>query len=391
LQPVSSLFLAGAIGLLAFGGSPGRAEEVVLGFRTDIQPFSYVAPAGAGSEQRPYYGYIADLCYEIFDRSGYELAQVPVSAQNRFKVVRRPDGEDGPPDTAGGQRVRRADGASGPPDTEGGKKVDVLCDATTLRLDDAQRMEAGVFSPLVFVTGVSYLWRSERSFRDVELGYIDNSTAKRVAMEACEVDAFRLRTEEAGANFDTKPDCRTMSVEKLDCLAKLPPPEPGSASSVRPPMEPLRILRKTFPSYVRCPRADHTALIEWFCADTDRDKVYFGDRDIILAKLADWRAKGNDCGDVRDPRQSYTYEPYALLVSRADPQLFRFVQRRVYELFSHRSGAEALFYKWFPGQTLSEPLAWLFVLNGVMDQDELLAGPKQFPNIVSALSEGTPD
>jgi hypothetical protein len=127
---------------------------------------------------------------------------------------------------------------------------------------------------------------------------------------------------------------------------------------------------------------DHTDLIKWFCSDNHRDKVYFGDREIILGKLAAWKAAGRSCDNVRDPLQSFTYEPYALLVSKADMVLFAFVQRRAYELFSHRAGAAALFYKWFPEQTMSEPLAWLFNLNGVMEQDELLSGKKEFPAIV---------
>ncbi|MDE3761833.1 hypothetical protein GOA77_13565 [Sinorhizobium meliloti] len=345
---VCMLAIACAIGSpVVTDGSPTQAREIVVGFRTDIPPFSYSAPPDQGTEKRPYLGYLAELCYEIFDNSDYQLIQVPVDGNNRFAAMQRP--LDSPPELKG-------------------KKIDVLCDAVTVRLDDPERMKAGVFSPTVFVSGISYLWRSVRTFADVEIGYLDNSTAWRVAKEACTVDALRL------GSSGKAPSCFTEG--KSDCLYE--------RSRGKPEPEPTKSLKRrssTVPSYVLCPKGDHDKLVEWFCSDTYRDKVYFGDREIILGKLASWRATGRPCEGVRDPFQSFTYEPYALLISRSSMEFFPFVQRRVYELFSHRAGAEALFYKWFPGQTMSEPLAWLFSLNGVMEQDRLLSGEKQFPNI----------
>lgn len=343
--------------LLASTGGDAHAKEVWLGFRTDIQPFSFASPdlsdpgPSTDDDRRPYNGYIADLCYEIFANSQYEIRQASVTAANRFQLVRRP----------GEQQIPG--------------KIDVLCDATTVRLDDPERIDAGIFSPVIFVSGVSYLWRSTRSFAHVELGFVANSTAKRVAEEACKVDALRL-----GQDRNAKPKCRERQLS--DCRHSLisQPAEVGALPMTkRSETRLLREVTKKVPDYVLCPMEDHNELITWFCADTDRDKAYFGDRDIILGKLAEWQAQGRDCADVRDPRQSFSYEPYALLISLADPDLVRFVQRRVYEIFSHRSGAEALFYKWFPGQNLSEPLAWLFLLNGVMDQDTMLYGPKDRP------------
>ena len=214
---------------------------------------------------------------EIFDNSSYQVIQVPVTAANRFAMIRRP---------------------GDPPDSGEGRKVDVLCDATTVRPDDPERA-AGVFSPVVFVTGVSYLWRSVRSFKDVELGYVENSTARRVAREACTVDAL------VSASATRRP----------------PAGRPGRATAcpaarrwrrARPrarPTESLSRRTERVPSYVLCPMADHTDLIKWFCADTARDKAYFGDRDIILGKLADWQTRGRACANVRDPRQSFTCSP----------------------------------------------------------------------------------
>jgi hypothetical protein len=337
-----------AIGL-AIGAfvSPTQAREIVVGFRTDIPPFSYSAPGNQATEKRPYLGYLADLCYKIFDNSEYELSEVSVDGNKRFNDMRSSlevDVSDGPTKD---------------------KNIDLLCDAVTIRLDDPERVKAGVLSPIVFVSGVSYLSRSVRRFADVEVGYLENSTAERVAMEACTVDALRLGTS------GKAPDC--FYKEKADCLPqRAENPKPYRTMS-------LKERSKTIPSYVLCPKKSHDELIKWFCADTHRDKMYFGDREIITGKLAAWRVTGHPCDSVRDSFQTFTYEPYALLVSKADMALFAFVQRRVYELFSHRSGAEALFYKWFPKQTMSEPLAWLVSLNGVAVQDQLLSGRKIFP------------
>ncbi|WP_018182493.1 hypothetical protein [Kaistia granuli] len=344
--------------LLTAGGSVSQAKRVVLGFRTDIQPFSFQAQvkdkvkdkANAANPDKPmpYLGFVADLCYEIFDNSGYDIVQVPVEATKRFPVMRRPPGE---------KRMERANG----------EEVDVLCDATTVRLDDKERIEAGVFSPIIFVSGISYLSRSIRNFEDIEVGYVENSTAERVAKEACTVDVLRVSTK------DTTAICRIQ--KDRECILERLPFDPKA-----PRRESLSLSERAqqVPDYVLCPKPDHDALIQWFCSDNGHDKIYFGDRDIILAKLMDWQTRGHPCKGYRDAGRSFTYEPYALLISKADPELIAFVQRRVYELFSHRAGAEALFNKWFPGQSMSEPLAWLFVLNGVAEQGELLSGPKEY-------------
>ena len=66
----------------------------------------------------------------------------------------------------------------------------------------------------------------------------------------------------------------------------------------------------------------------------------------------------------------YSYEPYALLISPADSDLVKFVQRRIYEIFSDRSEALGLFASNFEGKAMSVPLANLFLLNGVEDEAE---------------------
>ena len=321
--------LALAVGA-ALVGSTARvqAAEVVLGFRTDIQPFSYLSPndTAGGQEpagaQRPYLGYIADLCYEIFDNSSYQVIQVPVTAANRFAMIRRP---------------------GDPPDS--GESAKWTSSAMPRRSDPTIRSERlAVFSPVVFVTGVSYLWRSVRSFKDVELGYVENSTARRVAREACTVDALRL-----GLGNKT-PACREAG--EGDCLssrstvATSPPPAPE-------PTEPLSRRTERVPSYVLCPKArSHRP-----------DKVVLRR---YRARQGLLRRSGHHPGQARrlaDPRPGLRQRPRSapvvhLRALRA-PRLAGGPRARPLRpaarlrALLHRSGAEALFYKWFPGQTMS--------------------------------------
>ena len=78
-----------------------------------------------GEEEIPYLGYVADICYEIFGKSPYRIEQVEVTAKDRFCRMRgaeslRPECENVPREP----------------------KIDVLCGATTVRLDDI-RMVVG--------------------------------------------------------------------------------------------------------------------------------------------------------------------------------------------------------------------------------------------------------
>nr|WP_286198724.1 hypothetical protein [Mesorhizobium sp. BR1-1-16] len=353
---------------LVFGlATPARADAaksamptIVLGFRSDIPPFSF-QPAGQRKDTpQPYLGYVAELCYQIFENSPWQIEQRVIDQpQSRFKRLR------GPNDPSHDKMI-----ANGGADD----KIDVLCDATTLWLGDSERMNAGIFSPIIFVSGVSYLYRSARQYNSdpVQIGYLASSTAERVAWEICTADVLKVGTanKPAGCARGTPSAC----VE--------PEPVPDGAGSgvpVQKPTQSLRAVSEISQSYVLCPKPSHDDLIAWFCEGAARDKIYAGDLEIIQGKEAERRARGGDCPGVQPAGKTYTYEPYALLVSRHDTELVAFVQRRVYELFSHRSGARALFEKWFPGQNMSLTLAWLFLLNGVMDEGDMLRGPKGPP------------
>ncbi|MFF0946518.1 hypothetical protein ACFYE9_02235 [Rhizobium leguminosarum] len=148
--------------------------EVKVGFRADVEPFSYKVSSDGGEQpglQPIYKGFLADLCYWIFDGGDYSVKDVPVTALDRFQKM-----------------------SSG--------QIDVLCDPVTVRFSQtvdpltlhprhSDRTEAGIFSPIVFATGVSYLQRRDRNLgSSVLIGYVAGTTAEDVLTDLCKVDLF---------------------------------------------------------------------------------------------------------------------------------------------------------------------------------------------------------
>jgi Bacterial extracellular solute-binding proteins, family 3 len=328
------------------------AEQIDVGFRADAAPFSYLIERGTGEEsgEERYSGYIADLCYKIFASNAYRLKAINVTANDRFEKLK--NGE-----------------------------IDVLCDPVTLRYSRGDgRAEYGVFSPIVFVTGVSYLWRQEPDTRPPEMliAYVDKTSAEEVAKHACETDHFRWRDTQR--EFDPAVDCEPRKGSECGI-----PTSDDNAESGKPDNR----------TYKLCKASSHDELVAWICAHDQPEgddqteaggqaepelkwsKAYFGDQDIINGKLDAWIRAGNECAEVERQREVYTYEPYALVISRraGNMDLIAHVQRRIYEIFSNRPEALALFVAHFPGKTMSVPLANLFLLNAVERPECLQPGP----------------
>lgn len=146
-----------------------------------------------------------------------------------------------------------------------------------------------------------------------------------------------------------------------------------TGSIISPPCNLAKAVRSDDGHYHVCSFPSHDDLIAWFCNIPDKvlsaKIAYFGDREIIESKLESAQAKGQCSGT--EPEKSpttYTYEPYALLISKADPDLVQFVQKRVYEFFSHRNKATSLFATYFPGAQMSPVLAYLFLLNSIDEE-----------------------
>jgi hypothetical protein len=137
------------------------------------------------------------------------------------------------------------------------------------------------------------------------------------------------------------------------------------------------IEQRPWPDYHFCPMRSHDELIEWFCtAPRGERRIYIGDRELILGKLDAWSKTHGPCTiDSAQAAAYLSYEPYAFPISMADPQLVQFVQRRIYELFSNRVEMISRFEASFPGHEMSPALAYLFLLNGVENEETL--APRQ--------------
>jgi len=158
-------------------------EPVTIGFRADVEPFSYKVSVDGGTQtgdQPLYRGFLADLCYWIFEGGDYSVVEVPVTASDRFRKLRE-------------------------------EQIDVLCDPVTMRFSEldpmtllskeSERTNSGIFSPIVFATGISYLQRRNRDLgQPIYIGYVKDTTATDVLGELCKADFFavvppRERTE----------------------------------------------------------------------------------------------------------------------------------------------------------------------------------------------------
>ena len=331
---------------------PAR-ETVRLGFRDDVQPFSYF-----DEDEQRYRGYLVDLCLRIFSgqvgsvngETNYDVEIVKVDVANRFNAFKNV-----------------------PQDP----RIDVLCDPVTIafqplgtRDENDTGRDGGVFSPIVFASGVSYLARKP-SYGDGNfiLSWVNGATAALVADRACRSDLRKVRREKnsqkkcgneirnvAEAESRKWGSCKDLIADNPE----LQKPKEGEEEKVA--------LRK----YYFCTFDSHTEAINWFCSDEDTitDRAYFGDRDIIVGKLEgkigrDGKKDHPDCRNVEKIIETYTYEPYALVINKSRPDLIRFVQRRIYEIFSNRNEIAGIFSANFGGRKMTRTLATLFLLNAV--------------------------
>ncbi|RMC34610.1 hypothetical protein C9E82_12010 [Paracoccus siganidrum] len=468
----------------------GTPTIVTIGFRDDTPPFSFRDDDPASL--RPFSGYLADLCFDIFAGSTqYQVKVVPVTAKDRFERLRLPDQPRAQESAAGNGEPEGtvADTAAGtgqtgetPRRAAQSEPIDILCDAVTMRFSDQERSRNGIYSPIVFASGVSFLETQTRSMGGVTIGFVQNTTAREVARKLCEIDYFKimlpsqktalferchLRWREAvvrerllrigyeppdpkdgagsgqgdasngnatsgtvrGAGENTAgwlieeedkislKDELTLLIAaatrlteavsaeqrvklsqdlqnrmtwltdkdatQLDCILSTPISKECHAALARfkDPVCELRpaeqretdpFEQRPWPDYHFCPMPSHDDLVSWFCATpNDRHRVYMGDRELILAKRAAWVKANGPCRVARPDGAEYlSYEPYAFLISMQDPRLVQFVQHRIHQLFSERARMTSRFAASFPGHQMSPALAYLFLLNGVENEQD---------------------
>ncbi|MGH0297806.1 hypothetical protein [Sinorhizobium meliloti] len=163
-------------------------EPVTIGFRADVEPFSY--KVSVDGDQPLYRGFLADLCYWIFEGGDFWVVEESVTASDRFKKLR-----DG--------------------------KIDVLCDPVTMRFSELdpvtllprenERISSGTFSPIVFTTGLSYLQRRNRGLGNpVYISYVNGTTATDILADVCKSDLFGVVPPAERAEIAVM--CQTASV-----------------------------------------------------------------------------------------------------------------------------------------------------------------------------------
>jgi hypothetical protein len=164
------LVLSAAAHAQGVGVHPGQDDQwrparmvVKIGFRTDVEPFSYEPRVRTEPAGRQYDGYLAELCYDIFAGGPYRIAEVPVrAADDRLGMLRR-------------------------------HEIDVLCDPTTMRFADQARWQAGIFSPVVFASGISYLKKPSRRWGEPTfVGFVEGTTSVPLAHRSCSVNLFKV-------------------------------------------------------------------------------------------------------------------------------------------------------------------------------------------------------
>ncbi|WP_138469085.1 hypothetical protein [Poseidonocella sp. HB161398] len=393
--------LAATLAVAVLAAMPGQAQaqaalpvepdQVVVGFRADAEPFVFRIEIEG---ETMYTGYLADLCYGIFANSRYEVLPVEITAADRFETLLKPE------DLAAAPRALPSAAAWRGMSRE--KRlaygVDVLCDPITLRYEDVASAEgesrgnlrsSGIFSPILFASGVSYLETNKSQAGDADplrkgaghaygnrakpvlIGYVESSTAAEVAEELCTIDYFGIRTR-AEARLSTRSKTAEKAKATLDKGAgNCDAPRFAAGSDPAPLCDPADLAYDAAAEslYRFCVTRSHRELIDWFCSPgvSAYHHVYLGDRDLIHGKLATWEEHQGECGSTEIvPTTAYfTYEPYALVVTRTRPELVRHVQRRVYEFFSDKDGAVGQFVEHFPGQRMSPALAYLHLINAV--------------------------
>ncbi|MBB3979352.1 hypothetical protein GGQ64_004592 [Rhizobium azooxidifex] len=412
----ATLALAYAPSPIALAEVAPTKDKIKIGFRADVEPFSYKVSVDGGKlagNQPLYRGFLADLCYWIFDGGDYSVEEIEVTAFDRFKLLRT--GE-----------------------------IDVLCDPVTMRFSEPERAASATFSPIVFATGISYLERRNRGPRSsVYIGYVESSTAANVAEHLCKIDRFGVVPPDERTELATM--CETASIargitEEARRTARLPPlgtqmrwhkdwykdllkevervasEEEASikvrlgavSGSKKEPLEKsLHFWAETVTQvkacrekgtvdcapdwlvgrlgdscddaernpddsrwnrtvYRFCSFETHTNLVDWFCklrtGKNVPSMVYLGDREIILGKLHTWNEqhRATCVVDNESGAGDLTYEPYAIMVAKPLPKdtlevvrrrqdIAELVQRRVYEFFSFRKLAKAKFDAYFHG------------------------------------------
>ncbi len=304
------------IGWLGAAETPLADDTVAVAVRRDAAPFSY---RDVGEAR--YAGFMVDLCTRIVRDMGREPAYVAVTADARF-----------------------VDDVT----------YDVLCDPTTVT---PERARSGVFSPIVFVSGISFVFSAT-----------NNDALYRTWLAAGEAG----RWSRASDGSDDLPWCRDLDERgrvvqtRIGVLAGTTavPVVTGllDPDASEEPLSVTGLSRNACLSRVE----SHAEGLDRLCGTGDDPPLshYFADRDILSAQLRRRRAAGDACG-LTLSRRFFSVEPYALFVRNPDPAFLRAFMASFYRV--HRlggpDGPRGLFERYFEGRRASDMVETIFFLN----------------------------
>ena len=252
-----------------------ESGTIVFGHRTASPPFSFVDQSGKAV------GYSIDLCKRIaaavkdeLSLNGIKIDYVPVTAENRFSMVRQ-------------------------------GKVDIVCGSTTNTL---KRRERVAFTLLTFVTGAEMLVRT-------------------------------------GSGIDGLKDLEGKKV--------------GVVTGTTTKTGLTKALKRQFINAQVVIVKDHDEGLK--ALEDSKIDAYTSDR-IILIGLA---RGARDPSKLMLMNQFYSFEPYALVVRRDDPDFRLIADRTLASLYRSRRIVE-IYRKWF-GKigSLTDLLKALYILQGI--------------------------
>lgn len=350
-----------SIALVAHTLVPAKASEITIAVRKDTPPFVW-----KDKHSGEHLGFFWDVCTEAAQRAGYKFNVQEITASDRDFFL----------ETAQLQNL----------DTT----MVLLCDPTTITLKRLRRFTEDLtedgqskltFSPIIFVANGTYFFQGNETKRSKAWGKVPAVTSKTPDCDALlgwldqnklweyagdEPPPYEPREDKTGSATNG------MLVEYLKNTLSF---------TLRPKKQKPRktyevwgyvvgttageaVVDKRITSHdgnLICTDSyvSHAKAAEAFCEG--RLDRYYGDSDILHASIEQVSLEKSCASDPKEHKSAGTYEPYALVVSRA---IGAPVTLALYEMFEDGT-MKRLFAGHFPEAQMSQPLNTLFQINSI--------------------------
>lgn len=320
-----------------------NAEDLRVGYRIDAKPFSNctledkaACEAWALGPNARFEGFVAGICDFVFDDMNVQIKTVGVTAITRTQMLKA---------------------------TEPENRIDVLCDSMSVTF---ARSEKYLFTPLVFVSGVSYA--VSRSARDREEKAFIDAMSDLVGPDG---------PPEAWSKLARVPLCSEMDatgappVFRVGVLADTTAEEAVTQAKAQQLFRLNRGGRTGERVCIERVETGYRSALEKLCAG--QFSYFFGDRDLLSRHLNSIReaddknenAEAVPC-DAELSSAFFSFEPYAIAVRADRPEIFTQIQTSLFRFFIEPERVEALFHKSFgEGSRPSELVESLFRLNAL--------------------------